>query len=657
MAGEGCVRPTWVGPEWGFLGARTCLALALSGLAARADAQTSEDFVPGPLVRPRTHVAVIGDFGVDTPDEARVALLVERLQPQFVVTLGDNNYPLGSPTTIDANIGKYYSKWIGNYTGAYGSGSPQNRFFPCLGNHDWYDPGAAGYFAYFTLPGNERYYDFVRGPVHFYALDSDGSEPDGNTANSVQAQWLQARLATATEPFQVVYFHHPPFSSGPHGDEPLMQWPFGALGVDLVLSGHDHGYERIVRAGTPYVVNGIGGAPLYTFGPAVGGSALRFAREHGALVLDATDKVLSLELVTASGSVQDRFLLPATPVTPVSVTLSPAGAVWRYLDTGAAPVASWTQPGFDDSTWNSGPAQLGYGDGDEATVVSYGTDPAHKHVTTWFRRTFAVADPTLVTSPRVELLCDDGAVVYLNGVEVVRSNLPPAPTTESTLAPLAIAGADESVFTAWALPSGLLQAGTNTLAVEVHQVSVSSSDVSFDLRVGAESVGTRLVATGSTWRYRDSGIAPAPDWRETTYDDSTWSLGAAQLGYGDGDEATVVSAGPNPSQQHVATWFRHTFVLPGTPNFRTGVLRLLADDGAIVWLNGVEVFRRNVPRYGVDAQTTAAFALDAPEEAEFVETWIDAALLRPGANLIAVELRQDSVTSPDASFDLELLGR
>src|SRR6185295_7904816 len=114
------------------------------------------------------------------------------------------------------------------YTGAYGAGATTNRFFPALGNHDWVAEGAAPYLAYFTLPGNERYYDFVRGPVHFYALDSDPSEPDGITASSVQANWLRLALAAAPEPFQVVYFHHPPYSSGGHGDTPDLQWPFRA---------------------------------------------------------------------------------------------------------------------------------------------------------------------------------------------------------------------------------------------------------------------------------------------------------------------------------------------------------------------------------------------------------------------------------------------
>ena len=79
-------------------------------------------------------------------------------------------------------------------------------------------------------------------------------------------------------------------------------------------------------------------------------------------------------------------------------TLIPLGAVWKYLDNGSDPGKSWRDPGFDDSKWASGPAQLGYGDGDEATVVGFGPDPSHKYITTYFRHTFEVPDPTQVSN-------------------------------------------------------------------------------------------------------------------------------------------------------------------------------------------------------------------------------------------------------------------
>ena len=104
-------------------------------------------------------------------------------------------------------------------------------------------------------------------------------------------------------------------------------------------------------------------------------------------------------------------------------TFIPSGANWRFLDTGVALASDWRTLGFDDSLWPSGPAQLGYGDGDEATLVGYGPNASTKYITTYFRRVFTVPDPNAVAGLKLELLRDDGAVVYLNGTEVARSNL------------------------------------------------------------------------------------------------------------------------------------------------------------------------------------------------------------------------------------------
>ena len=130
--------------------------------------------------------AVIGDYGADTPAEAAVAALVKSWRPEFLITLGDNNYPSGEAATIDRNIGQFYAEFIGKYRGRFGPGSAKNRFWPALGNHDWV-VGVEPYRDYFTLPGNERYYEVDLGLVHLYALDSDVHEPDGISPESQQA--------------------------------------------------------------------------------------------------------------------------------------------------------------------------------------------------------------------------------------------------------------------------------------------------------------------------------------------------------------------------------------------------------------------------------------------------------------------------------------
>jgi hypothetical protein len=163
------------------------------------------------------------------------------------------------------------------------------------------------------------------------------------------------------------------------------------------------------------------------------------------------------------------------------VVLAPAGATWRFLDSGVAPAADWTAPGFNDAAWGSGPAQLGYGDGDEATLVGFGGVATNKHITTWFRHTFTAAEPAALTNLTLRLLRDDGALVYLNGQEVFRSNLPAGAVSPTTLASATVDGANESAWFTQDVNPALLVAGPNVLAVEIHQANRTSSDISFDL--------------------------------------------------------------------------------------------------------------------------------------------------------------------------------
>lgn len=262
---------------------------------------------PAPILR----FAVIGDFGVDTTNEMSVARLVDQWRPDFVVTVGDNNYPSGEAATIDRNIGKYYSTYIGGYAGAFGPGSVTNRFWPCLGNHDWYShSGAQPYLAYFpSLPGNRRYYDFVVGPIHFFAVDSDTREPDGIDATSAQARWLQSALAASTACFNVVYFHHPPYSSGdPLYTRPRMRWPFADWGADVVLTGHQHQYERLVVGRMTYVVDGLGGAlNRFRFGPPQPGSLVRYREDFGALLVEVVHGQMVFTFRNTRDQVIDRF--------------------------------------------------------------------------------------------------------------------------------------------------------------------------------------------------------------------------------------------------------------------------------------------------------------------------------------------------------------
>ena len=166
-------------------------------------------------------------------------------------------------------------------------------------------------------------------------------------------------------------------------------------------------------------------------------------------------------------------------------TLVPTGSTWKYLDDGSNQGTNWVAPGFDDSTWKSGKAELGYGDAakgrPEATEISYGPDASKKWVTYYFRQAFTVAQAASLQGLSLSLLRDDGAIVYLNGKEVFRSNMPDRPIDYLQLALNAVAGAEETTYFQKAVDSSLMRDGTNVLAVEVHQASRDSPDVSFDL--------------------------------------------------------------------------------------------------------------------------------------------------------------------------------
>lgn len=295
------------------------LSLAAAGAGCRRSSERSTSSSPaktqplaaGGSIRftDRARFAVVGDYGADGPSEAAVARMIRGWNPDFVITTGDNNYPNGEASTIDDNIGKYYASFIGNYQGRYGPGSAQNRFWPSPGNHDWRS-GLGPYEAYFTLPGNERYYDADLGLVHLYALDSDPQEPDGVTAASKQGRWLEERLHASRSCYDVVYFHHPPYSSGEHGSTPSMRWPFESWGAEVVFSGHDHTYEHIGGHSIPYFVVGLGGASRYDFRDTAPGSETRYNRQFGAMLVDVSRTSAKYEFWNVEGQRVDSLEVP-----------------------------------------------------------------------------------------------------------------------------------------------------------------------------------------------------------------------------------------------------------------------------------------------------------------------------------------------------------
>lgn len=196
------------------------------------------------------------------------------------------------------------------------------------------------------------------------------------------------------------------------------------------------------------------------------------------------------------------------PIPDVPAGFIPPGAQWRHYNRATPPGGEWNKPGFDDSGWRLGAAELGYGDGDEATRTE-GAELQPHPVTAYFRHAFTVEDPSTVKNLAVRLVRDDGAVVYLNGTEILRENMPGGEITPETLATETVGNEGERTYYRRVVPATALVAGRNVLAVEIHQVNVSSSDISFNLHLAAteeEPAGETPVV---------SIVAADPDARES----------------------------------------------------------------------------------------------------------------------------------------------
>jgi hypothetical protein len=171
----------------------------------------------------------------------------------------------------------------------------------------------------------------------------------------------------------------------------------------------------------------------------------------------------------------------------------------------------------------------------------------------------------------------------------------------------------------------------------------------------SEMIIDTLIKKESTWKYFDQGIYPGNGWVTNAYNDDIWGSGEGQLGYGDGDENTIVSFGGNPNDKHITTYFRKIFTVDNASDFSGQILlNLMRDDAAIVYLNGDEIVRSNMQEGPVDFQTPSANFVSGAEEDAYLFFQINVNELLQGENIIAVEIHQTNETSSDISFDLEL---
>ena len=260
-----------------------CLAFVLTGSSA---ARTQVGFLAA------------GDYGVGGSREQALGLGMKRFESRhpanMLVTLGDNDY-LKSPLQFRAN-------WQTAFGWARRSGL---RVGGVLGNHD-YEVGRGAYeLKTLGMPG--RYYTRKLGDIQLFFLDS-------NAITTRQTRWLEQQLSASTATWKIALFHHPPYTCGGHAGntDVVRSWVplFERYGVQLVLSGHDHDYQRFApRNGVTYVVHGGGAAPLYRLHgcPSSYPPWVRRFSEHGFLYVSASDEKLDVSALDLRGRVRDHY--------------------------------------------------------------------------------------------------------------------------------------------------------------------------------------------------------------------------------------------------------------------------------------------------------------------------------------------------------------
>ena len=290
------------------IAAALLLALATSGCTAESGLVS---VAPQPVSSVTTdpgegaQFAIIADFGNCDAGEREVADMVIAWNPEIIATAGDNTQGTKDCVPFDQSVGDYYSSFV--------SGPDGPAFFPVPGNHDYENEGAGetaylDYFAYLgALSDNPLWYEVSTGSVNLFMLDSEVSSEQ----LAVQRDWLQAALSearsTAPTDWNVVMFHRPPFTSGPHEPNfemrPEAGWDYGTWGADLVVAGHQHVYEELEVDDLPYVVAGVGASGLVRPCPTelTEGSA-GCMEGYGAILVTATDRALTLDYRKPDGS-------------------------------------------------------------------------------------------------------------------------------------------------------------------------------------------------------------------------------------------------------------------------------------------------------------------------------------------------------------------
>jgi uncharacterized protein (TIGR03437 family) len=438
------------------------------------DAQTELSFRTAGV--PSFTFLALGDTGAGTREQEMLAQRMQ-LEPQaaLVVHTGDLAYPSG-----------FYEAYENRYFDYYHALMRRVPFYPCPGNHDYYETRANPYVSVHDLPADGviprdqgRYYSFDWGDTHFISLDTNEPLTEAASGRGDMLRWLEQDLAATKKFWRIVFFHHPPYAFGPNSAEvesarvrthivPILE----RYGVPFVLNGHEHSYQRthpIHRC--VYVTTGGGGAQLYEV-HASDQLAFGQSRYH-YLRIQVEDRKLTLRALSPEGELFDEATISPPPVLASLPVVNAASFDTRIGQGGLISVFGW-QLGVETLDNNGRPLALGRRSGVSLTIGEQEL-------------------PLLMVSPtQVNATLPEG----LTGPVTLRVATPGG----EAFAPIDIAPVAPALFASAVDSSGLANTAETPCAVgstlTVFGTGLSRVEGTVFLRIAAERIPARMVNTG-----------------------------------------------------------------------------------------------------------------------------------------------------------------
>lgn len=372
---------------------------------------------------------------------------------------------------------------------------------------------------------------------------------------------------------------------------------------------------------------------------------------------EASKRTAELTVTYLSGA--DGSVVGPKPKYPLGTYPITRNSNWKYNDWGVdLSTTNWTAKKYvADTAWSFGLSKLGYGVSGATTALSPGTVPGSKNTTYYLRSTFKAENVSYNDSLIFYANINDGAVFYVNGVEVYRWNMPAGAVNFSTLALNDLTTATgQNKYQRFAIKNTLVNFDTNTIAVELHAASATTAGVGFDMEIFGKTAypyQTNFpILKNSSWSASDWGQDLGNSWTQASYDDNSWVHGNGVLGYGDPVD-TRLFYGDDINNKNITIYFRKKFTVANLANVSDSLsLAFRRDDGAVVYINGVEVARSNMPSGAVSYGTQSG--ANTISETNYFQFKLPKSVLTTGTNVIAVEIHQDNGQSSDLTFDLEL---